>query len=347
MRYEIRAAGTDDLDELYGLARFLNTVNLPNDRAAIGRILAFSERSFRGEIEDPREREFVFLLHDLQERRAIGSSMIIAQLGRPGEPYIYLDVDREERYSATLRKHFVHRVLSVRYSYDGPTEIGGLVVHPAYRTNPEKLGSLISFARFLFIAQARQDFQSELLAELLPPLEPDGTSHLWEALGRHFTEMSYSEADQLSKRNKEFIRGLFPQGAIYASLLPERAQAVIGAVGNETRGVEKMLRRIGFRYAERVDPFDGGPHFTAPTDEVSLVRAVRRVELVSDAQIQLTERYLLAQRSPEAPYFVALPVAGALRDARTLVVSDAVVARFGALPEGARWALPLTAATTS
>ena len=29
------------------------------------------------------------------------------------------------------------------------------------------------------------------------------------------------------------------------------------------RAVEKMLRRIGFDYAEQIDPFDGGPHFIA------------------------------------------------------------------------------------
>jgi arginine N-succinyltransferase len=347
VRYEIRAAVTSDLDQLFGLARFLNTVNLPDDRAAIARILELSERSFRAEIADPREREFVFLLCDREQQRAIGTSMVIAQLGRPGEPYIYLDVDREERYSATLQKHFVHQVLSVRYVYDGPTEIGGLVVHPDYRNSPEKLGSLISFVRFLYIAQARSDFQDELLAELLPPLEPDGTSHLWEALGRHFTEMSYSEADQLSKRNKEFIRGLFPQGEIYASLLPERAQSVIGVVGNETRGVEKMLRRIGFRYAQRVDPFDGGPHFVAPTDEVAPVRTTRRVELEQDPAIRLTEPYLLARRSKEAPYFVAVPAIGAFRDARTLIVAPDTLQRFAALPAGSTWALPLGLAATS
>jgi len=42
---------------------------------------------------------------------------------------------------------------------------------------------------------------------------------------------------------------------------------VIGKVGAQTKGVEKMLRRVGFRYAERIDPFDGGPHFFAGVDE--------------------------------------------------------------------------------
>jgi arginine N-succinyltransferase len=58
----------------------------------------------------------------------------------------------------------------------------------------------------------------EVLAELMPPLEPDGTSHLWEALGRRFTDMSYAEADLLSKKNKEFIKALFPESPIYATL---------------------------------------------------------------------------------------------------------------------------------
>jgi arginine N-succinyltransferase len=343
VRYEIRAAGTSDLDELYGLARFLNTVNLPDDQAAIARILDVSERSFCGEIVEPRDREYIFLLRDREQRRAIGTSMIIAQLGRPGEPYIYLDVDREEKYSATLRKHFVHQVLSVRYSFDGPTEIGGLVVHPDYRNASEKLGTLISFVRFLFIGLQRSEFRGELLAELLPPLEPDGTSHLWEALGRHFTDLTYSQADRLSKRNKEFISGLFPQGEIYATLLPPRAQAVIGAVGQQTRGVEKILRRVGFRYAERVDPFDGGPHFIARTDDVSLVRAVRRVELVHDAGLHPAERFLVARRCAGAPYFAAFALQGEYRDARTLAVSQEAQAHFAGLPEGSTWALPLSA----
>ena len=340
-RYEIRAATRQDEDELVVLARYLNTVNLPNDRAAIRHLLDISERSFDGSIENPRDCEYVFLLRDLDRGCAAGTSMIVAQLGRPGEPYIYLDVDTEERYSATLAKHFRHQVLSIRYVYDGPTEIGGLVVHPSYRSAPEKLGTLISYVRFLFIAMERRAFRDELLAELLPPLEPDGTSHLWEALGRHFTDLSYSEADRLSKRNKEFIRGLFPQGEIYTSLLPPRAQAVIGAVGEQTRGVEKLLRRIGFQYAARVDPFDGGPHFTARTDEVSLVRTTRRVELSHSDAMHLTERVMIAKRIRSAPYFAAYPVLAEYRDARTLSVDPTTLARFEALGEGATWVLPL------
>jgi arginine N-succinyltransferase len=344
-RYEIRAATRADIDDLYALARFLNTVNLPDDRDSIARILDMSERSFTGELKNVREREYIFILRDLEQERAVGTSMIIAQLGRPGVPYIYFGVDREEKYSATLNKHFVHQVLTTRYSYDGPTEIGGLVVRPDYRADPQKLGTLISYVRFLFIAMQRADFRDEVLAELLPPLEKDGTSHLWEALGRQFTDMSYSEADRLSKSNKEFIRGLFPEGVIYASLLPERAQKVIGKVGEQTRGVEKLLRRIGFRYAERVDPFDGGPHFIARTDDVTLVRSARRVELAHAKGIELVDRMLVGHRIPNPPYFVAHACQAVFRDARSLFVDAHTFERLSALGPGLTFTMPIISGT--
>src|SRR5262249_9428343 len=178
-----------------------------------------SYRSFTGQIQNPKLRQYVFVIIDRQKQQIVGTSMIIAQLSRREAPYIYFDVLDEEKYSATIDRHFHHTVLRIGYSYNGPTEIGGLVLMPEYRRAGGRPGTMISYVRFLYLAAHREDFQDEILAELLPPLEPDGTSHLWEALGRHFTDMSYGEADFLSKKNKEFIKGLFPEGIIYASLL--------------------------------------------------------------------------------------------------------------------------------
>ncbi|MCA9608643.1 MAG: arginine N-succinyltransferase, partial [Myxococcales bacterium] len=206
MRYEIRAATRADREDLLELSAHLDSVNLPHDADEIEAILDVSERSFTAQIENVRDRQYVFVLRDLEAHRAVGTSMIIAQLGSRYFPYVFFDVRNEERYSATLDKHFVHEVLTMGYSYHGPTEIGGLVVHPDARKAPERLGMLISYARFLYIAARRDLFQARVLAELMPPLEPDGTSHLWEAVGRHFTGLTYREADRLSKKNKEFIR---------------------------------------------------------------------------------------------------------------------------------------------
>src|SRR5580658_1874232 len=338
----IRGAVPADEDQLLAVARHLNTVNLPHDRAEIRSILEHAQKSFTGAVKDPRRREYVFVLVDLEKGEIVGTSMIIGQLGRRDAPYIYVDVSEEERYSATLDKHFRHVVLKIGYSYGGPTEIGGLIVDPDYRKKPERLGLLISYVRFLYIRMHRELFRDELLAELLPPLEPDGTSHLWDALGRKFTEMTYADADRLSKKNKEFVKGLFPEGAIYATLLPQDAQDVIGKVGVQTRGVERTLRRIGFRYAWRVDPFDGGPHFTAPTDEVSLVQRTHeaRVTKIIPASDAPKMRALVAVETGEAPFFrcVYAPWKPS-GEAGGELVSDA--AEHLGLAEGAKvWVLP-------
>jgi len=348
LTYEIRGAVPSDEDALLQVAHYLNTVNLPDDRASVRGILEQAQRSFTQQIADPTRREYVFVLVDNsggslgKGPRLIGTSMVIAQLGRRDAPYIYLDVIDEERYSATLDRHFKHTTLSIGYSYDGPTEIGGLILHPEYRRVPDRIGLFLSYVRFLFIKMHREWFRDEVLAELLPPLEADGTSHLWDALGRHFTGLTYAEADILSKKNKEFIRGLFPEGTIYASLLPKQAQEVIGKVGAQTRGVEKMLRRIGFRYAERVDPFDGGPHFTAPTDEISLVQRTHKTRvarLVGPGE-QPRTRTLLGIDLADAPYFRA----GWTHWSETAEggTMEAAVAEHLGLSVGSEvWALPL------
>lgn len=342
--YEIRGSMLEDEGQILAIARHLNTVNLPEEEEGVRQILEASHKSFTGAIKDTKRRQYVFVLVDRSENKIIGTSMVFGQLGRRDAPYIYLDVIDEERYSQTLDKHFKHTTLKIGYSYNGPTEIGGLVLHPDYRRVPERLGTFLSYVRFLFIKMHREWFRDEVLAELLPPLEADGTSHLWDALGRHFTDMTYAEADKLSRKNKEFIKGLFPEGAMYASLLPKDAQDVIGKVGAQTRGVEKLLRRIGFRYAERVDPFDGGPHFTAMTDEISLVVETQRlkvVQLVEGTEASFKKKAVVAVEPPGPPFFRAMLAGFEPRPGDGCAI-EAHAARALGLEIGAEaWVLPL------
>jgi arginine N-succinyltransferase len=276
--FRIRQSYREDVDQVLAVAEHLDTVNLPHDRGVIEGILDRSERSFSGELA-AAEREFLFVLEDVTDKRIVGTSMIYAQHGTKRAPHIFFRVENDERYSVTLDRYFVHRTLRIGYNYNGPTEIGGLILLPELRRSADALGKSLSYVRFLFIRMHRHLFRNQVLSELLPPLEPDGTSKLWEALGRRFTGLTYQEADRLSKDNKEFINALFPDDPIHTELLPDDVQAIIGQVGEDTKAVEKMLRRIGFEYAEQIDPFDGGPHFIASTDNISIVRDAREYEV--------------------------------------------------------------------
>ena len=341
IRYVIRGATADDEPNLLALAKHLNTINLPYDPPSIPEIADLSLRSLSGAIQDPRRRVNSFVLEDLEERRVIGTSKIIAQLGRRDAPYIFFDVIIEEKYSPTLDRHFVHTVLRLGHSYEGPTEIGGLIVLPECRRVPDKVGLMISYVRFMFMAMHRGLFRNEVVAELLPPLLPDGRSHLWEALGRRFTEMTYLDADALSKRNKEFIKSLFPTGDVWASLLPQDAQDVIGKVGRETRGVEIMLRRIGFQYCNRIDPFDGGPHFRASTDEIQLVKRSRRLRVRVAPGGVSGPKTLLAVNLKDPPYFRCVCVPALAGDNGFAEVEGAAAEFLGVSNDSEVWALPL------
>lgn len=330
--FRIRQSYREDVDQVLAVAEHLDTVNLPADRGHIESILALSEKSFGGEVPVV-EREFLFVLEDLARKQIIGTSMIYAQHGTRRAPHIFFRVEADERYSVTLDRHFAHQTLRIGYNYDGPTEIGGLILLPEYRRNTEGLGKALSYVRFLFMKMHRPMFRDKVLSELLPPLETDGTSRLWEALGRKFTGLSYQEADLLSKHNKEFIHALFPDDPIHTELLPEDVQAIIGKVGPDTRAVESMLRRIGFDYAGQIDPFDGGPHFVATTDQITLVRdaAELEVRIVGDADGERPWAVLAvhAQTGPK-PQFRAIgarviPMAGG----QVVGISEDARARLG------------------
>ncbi|MDQ3297602.1 MAG: arginine N-succinyltransferase [Myxococcota bacterium] len=322
---------------MLAVAEHLDTVNLPAERGHIEAILDRSEKSFAGESK-PADREFLFVLEDLAAKRIIGTSMIYAQHGTRRAPHIFFRVENDERYSVTLDRHFIHQTLRIGYNYDGPTEIGGLILLPQYRRNTEALGKALSYVRFLFMRMHRELFRDKVLSELLPPLEADGASKLWEALGRKFTGLSYQEADLLSKDNKEFIHALFPDDPIHTELLPDDVRALIGQVGPDTKAVETMLRRIGFDYAGQIDPFDGGPHFCAKTDDITLIKSAAElvVHTVPDGDAAVTtigaERpwaMLAVELDGQRPRFRAVGARVTPLDNAAIGITDDVRRRLG------------------
>jgi arginine N-succinyltransferase len=341
--FVLRDVAPEDLDDLEETAVHLDTVNLPNDREALARIIERSVQSFSGHLPKA-DRCFVFVVRDEVKGRIVGTSMIFAQHGSRRAPHVYFDVIEEERYSETLDRHFSHRLLRIGYNYKGLTEIGGLVLRPEARGNPAQLGRLLFSVRFLYMAMHRSIFCDEIVSELMPPLEPDGTSLLWESLGRRFTALTYQEADALSRQNKEFIRALFPQDPLYATLLPANVQTLIGEVGPETKGVERMLRSAGFEYAQRIDPFDGGPHFHARTDDVRLVREARRARVALGAGPGPARplSLLVAREGTEPPFLLAARVEAPLPAGAPEPVRE-VTGRAGSAPSvGAAGAIDAT-----
>lgn len=275
----LREVETRDLEDLYQLAGAASFINLPRDKALLTKKISRSIASFKSRQVRHAQDEYVFVLEDRKKQKVVGTSMILGQHGTPDEPHTYFEVLPKKKISKSLHMGFLHQVLRLGFDYNGPTEIGGLVILPEYRGHPEKLGKILSFVRFAYIAARRPQFREEILSELMPPFNDRGESPIWEEIGRKFTNLRYDEADRLSRRNKEFITSLFPEGDIYTCMLSSEAREAIGQVGADTAPVKKMLENIGFKYRNMIDPFDGGPHYWAQTSQVDPVRKTKRVRV--------------------------------------------------------------------
>jgi len=318
--FVLRPAVEDDIDSIVDLAEHLDTLNLPPEREFVEALVRRSMHSFSGgnkpERFDP-QRRFLFVLvgeGDDAGEGIVGTSMIHAQHGTPQEPHVFFEIDHEERYAEIrmaddkAREVWMdHRTLRLGMTYAGPTEIGGLVLHPKMRRRPGRLGRLLSLGRFMYIARHRAWFRDRVLAELLPPLyrgaQGATRSPLWDALGSRFTGLTYDEADRLSRDDKGFIWKLFPQMPVHVSLLPPGVQSIIGQVGDGAQGAKRMLESANFHDSHRIDPFDGGPHYEATTDEISVVRDARQYAVVAGQVSDDTPMALMAtEASLDSPF---------------------------------------------
>jgi len=313
----LRSAEPSDLAELLRVAESLDSVNLPADEAVLAELIARSARSFAGQERAVSQRVYLFVLE--LDGELLGCSMILAHHGTPEDPHYYFAVEDLPMSSPSLGHRVTHKVLRLGADVSGMTELGGLVVRPEAR-RASRPGKQLSLVRLLYIAMHRTQFCDRLLAELMPPLSPDGSSALWEALGRRLTGLSYREADRRSRADKRFIRELFPSDTIVASLLPVDAQQGLGKVGPATFAAERMLSEQGFRYAHAVDPFDGGPHYIARTDEVSAVREHRLLSIEHAAPG--TDPWLVGVDRTQGAAFRACLVQARVAGARLFVSPD-------------------------
>lgn len=301
----LRSVQPKDLKDLFTLSNIMTFINLPADEELISSKIESSMRSFKRPSSELFKNYYIFVLEDFETGEILGCSMIHAQHGTEHEPHFYLTVGQEAKFSQTINTGFVHGTLKLGLDFNGPTEIGGLILNPDFRGHKEKLGKQLSFVRFLFMGANPERFKPMIHSELMPPLDKKGNSPLWEAVGRRFLNMNYHEADVLSRSNKEFILSLFPSENIYQTLLPMEARESIGKVGKETEPVKRMLESIGFKYTYEVDPFDGGPHYRCPLKDIKPIKEKMTGLLITNKNFDASKakEVLLSLEQPDHDFF--------------------------------------------
>ncbi|MBX3316728.1 MAG: arginine N-succinyltransferase [Phycisphaeraceae bacterium] len=306
----IRRAIPNDVPTLLKLARMVYFINLPPDNTIIGEKVQWSRQSFllaseletgagkvsAGKRTDPSAGHhgtisaglraitgkaplFMFVLEDAESGTPLGTCQVVSRMGGPGHPNLSYQLTRKEMFSTDLQVGTTHVVAKLHLDESAPTEVGGLILQPSMRSHRQRLGRFLSYIRFHFIGLYPELFADRVLAEMMAPISHDGQNPFWEYFGRRFINLSYPEADRFCQHSKEFMLSLLPREEIYLTLLPAEARSAVGQVSPETVPARRMLEKLGFKYHNRIDPFDGGPHLEAKTSDIEIVKKTMRTVL--------------------------------------------------------------------
>ncbi|CDL82612.1 arginine N-succinyltransferase [Xenorhabdus szentirmaii] len=259
---------------------------LPNNQEYLAARISRSIDSFNDE-KGRAQQGFLFTLEDTEKHRVVGVSALEVAVGLE-EPFYNFRVQKLVRASRELGVYNAFEILNVEQDYTGCSELCTLFLDPEYQKG--RNGLFLSRSRFLFISAFRHLFSKTIFAEMRGVANSQGESPFWNALGQHFFNVPFSEADYLTVTgSKTFIAELMPYHPIYVPLLPEEARQAIGQVHKNTLPARIILEKEGFAYHDTVDIFDAGAILDAEIDNVRTVKASRIIHAKKSDHVSRTE----------------------------------------------------------
>ncbi|HYD89243.1 MAG TPA: arginine N-succinyltransferase [Vitreimonas sp.] len=277
--YVMRAAGPADLAGFKQLREIAGAgfTSLMLDDKAMADKLALSERSYGSDVQSAGAERYFIALEHIETGALAGCAGVKATIGET-PPFFNFRLITEAQSSAVVNRRFDLGVLIGVNDFTGCSEVGSLFVRPEHRAGG--VGRALAQSRYMLMAAQPERFRSRVVSELRGVVSPEGVSPFWEAVGRHFFRMDFSEADKLSATtDNQFILDLMPQHPIYVELLGEEARAVIGQCHKDGEGARRLLEWEGFSFSNVVDIFDAGPLMSAPRDAIRTRREARRLKL--------------------------------------------------------------------
>ena len=270
----VRRVYENDLDSLFDLIQKseFGLTTLKISKWTLSARIEKSVFAFQQKNSSPDGLPYVFVMEDLSKGTIVGTCSVYSKVGG-FEPQYHYQIKQSRHISEDLNLENYIDVLHLHEVHDGPSEIGSLFLSPDYWGHG--YGRLLSLSRFLFMADFKQRFETEVIAEMRGVVDEHGKSPLWSALGSYFFQIDFPKADTMSSKSKKFIADLMPKHPIYIPLLPQEAQAVIGQVHDNTRPALTVLNKEGFEFDDLVDIFDGGPTVHCQLENIRTIRESR------------------------------------------------------------------------
>ena len=295
----MRPAQMADLTEVQRLAADspVGVTSLPDDSERLREKITASEASFAAEVSFNGEESYFFVLEDSESGRLVGCSGIVASAGY-SEPFYSFRNETFVHNSRELKIHNKIHVLSLCHDLTGNSLLTSFYVERSLVNSA--WSELNSRGRLLFLANHPERFADALVVEIVGYSDEAGDSPFWDAVGRNFFDMNYTEAERLcGLKSRTFLAELMPHYPIYVPLLPDAAQESMGQVHPRAQISFDILMREGFETDHYIDIFDGGPTLHARTSGIRSIAQSRvvpvrigepsaggRQYLVSNGQLQ-------------------------------------------------------------
>jgi arginine N-succinyltransferase len=290
----LRPVELTDLHQLQQLAHdsLVGVTSLPDDSEHLRAKIAASCASFATPAQAQGPENYFFVLEDTEQQQLRGCSEILATAGYK-EPFYSL---RNRHFTSASRElNIEHDVpaLSLCHDLSGHTLLRGFHIDAALTRTP--FAELLSRARLLFIAAHAQRFSDAVITEIVGYSDEDGHSPFWDALGKHFFDLPYVEAERLcGLQSRTFLAELMPQYPIYVPMLPQAAQGCIGRIHPDGQEAFDILEREGFETNSYIDLFDAGPTLYARTANIRSIAQSQTAVAQQRTLIDARGRFLLS-----------------------------------------------------
>ena len=292
--YVMRAAGPEDLAGFKQLREIAGAgfTSLMLDDASMAARLDLSQASFSSPTAIAGVERYFIALEHIASGAIAGCCAVKATIGET-PPFFNFRLITEAQSSAVVNRRFDMQVLIGVNDFTGCTEVGSLFVRPEHRA--AGVGRALAQSRYMLMATTPKRFREQVVSELRGVVSSEGVSPFWEAVGRHFFRMDFSEADALSATtDNQFILDLTPQHPIYVDLLEKDARDVIGKCHKDGEGARKLLEWEGFSFSNVVDIFDAGPLVSVRRDQIRTLRESKRAKLALASAGEAGSRALIA-----------------------------------------------------
>lgn len=274
----VRPITEGDFPALKALAHAagIGFTSLPPEDDVLNRRIERAVQSFKGEAERAVS-DYLFILET--PTGEIGGCCALAGAVGLETPWYHYRSGLSVRHSKRLNTVSQMKLLFLSNDLTGTSELCTLLLTPTSRGTGA--GTFLSKNRFLFIADHRELFGDQFIAEMRGCIDETGLPPFWDAVGKYFFKTDFHTVNRLaSSGDKAYIAEMMLTYPLYVDMLPEKARAVISQVQPDTLPAVHLLESEGFRKSDYVDIFDGGPVMLADT---------ARIRAIHDSKIYVTQ----------------------------------------------------------